>query len=33
VDFVLKNLEKANFDPEFYKKYEKEIRNEFLKSI
>lgn len=31
VDFVVDNLAKANFDPEFYKKYEKEIRSEFIK--
>jgi NAD(P)H-nitrite reductase large subunit len=31
VNFVIENLEKANFDPELYKKYEKEMRNEFLK--
>jgi NAD(P)H-nitrite reductase large subunit len=29
VDFVLKNLDKANFDPEFFKKFEKEIRSNF----
>lgn len=29
VDFVMKNLEKANFDPEFFKKYEKEIKSNF----
>jgi len=25
MDFVLENLEEANFDPEFYKHYEGEI--------
>jgi NAD(P)H-nitrite reductase large subunit len=30
VDFVMKNLDKANFDPEFYKKYEKEVKNGFI---
>jgi NAD(P)H-nitrite reductase large subunit len=29
VDFVMKNLEKANFDPEFFKKYEKEVKSSF----
>jgi NAD(P)H-nitrite reductase large subunit len=29
VDYVINNLSKANFDPEFYKKYEKEILNSF----
>uniref|UniRef100_UPI00404A005F NAD(P)/FAD-dependent oxidoreductase n=1 Tax=Flavobacterium sp. TaxID=239 RepID=UPI00404A005F len=29
VDFVIKNLKKANFDPEFYKSYEKEIAAAF----
>ena len=29
VQFVLKNLKKANFDPEFYKSYEKQINNAF----
>jgi len=29
VDFVMENLVKANFDPEFYKKYEKEITKLF----
>ncbi len=29
VDFVIGNLQKANFDPEFYTKYEKEIFNSF----
>jgi NAD(P)H-nitrite reductase large subunit len=30
VDTVIKNLDKANFDPEFFKKYESEISNQFL---
>ena len=25
VDYVIQNLKKANFDPEFYKRYENEI--------
>lgn len=29
VDFVIGHLQKANFDPEFYTKYEKEIFNSF----
>ena len=29
VQFVLKNLKKANFDPEFFKSYEKQINNAF----
>ena len=29
VDFVFKNLDKANFDPEFFRKYEKEIKSNF----
>tara|TARA_R100000935_G_C2835615_1_gene167895 strand:- start:226 stop:1515 length:1290 start_codon:yes stop_codon:yes gene_type:complete len=29
VDFVLENLKKANFDPEFYETYEKEIQEAF----
>ncbi len=29
VDFVMEHLKKANFDPEFYSSYEKEIQNEF----
>ncbi len=33
VDFVIKNLEKANFDPEFFKKFEKEIKQEFSMQI
>ncbi|MFC3809730.1 NAD(P)/FAD-dependent oxidoreductase [Lacihabitans lacunae] len=31
VDYVLDNLTKANFDPEFYKRYEKEIQSAFNK--
>ncbi|WGF93041.1 NAD(P)/FAD-dependent oxidoreductase [Aequorivita marisscotiae] len=30
VDYVIENLKQANFDPEFYKKYENEILREFL---
>ncbi|MDC7999586.1 NAD(P)/FAD-dependent oxidoreductase [Aequorivita todarodis] len=29
VDYVIENLKQANFDPEFYKKYEKEILKEY----
>jgi NAD(P)H-nitrite reductase large subunit len=29
VDYVIENLKKANFDPEFYEKYEKEILKEY----
>jgi NAD(P)H-nitrite reductase large subunit len=29
VDYVMTNLDKANFDPEFFRKYEKEIKNNF----
>ncbi len=29
VDYVIENLKKANFDPEFYKRYETEIQEEF----
>ncbi|MDN3724828.1 NAD(P)/FAD-dependent oxidoreductase [Aequorivita sp. SDUM287046] len=29
-DFVIQNLKQANFDPEFYKKYESEIQNQFI---
>jgi NAD(P)H-nitrite reductase large subunit len=29
VDFVIENLDKANFDPEFFRKYEKEIKSNF----
>lgn len=32
VDEVVSNLEKANFDPEFFKRYEKDIKQEFRKS-
>jgi len=31
VDYVVQNLIQANFDPEFYKKYENEIQSEFFK--
>lgn len=30
VDYVIQNLKQANFDPEFFKRYEKEILNEYL---
>ncbi|MRT16452.1 NAD(P)/FAD-dependent oxidoreductase [Vitellibacter sp. q18] len=30
VDFVMEHLKEANFDPEFYRKYEKEIYNKYL---
>ena len=30
VDYVIQNLKQANFDPEFYKKYEKEIQSQFF---
>lgn len=30
VDYVIKNLKQANFDPEFYRKYEKEIQSKFF---
>lgn len=33
VSFVIKNLEKANFDPEFFKKFEKEMKQEFSMQI
>lgn len=33
LSFVIKNLEKANFDPEFFKKFEKEIKQEFSMQI
>ena len=33
VDFVMEHLKMANFDPEFYKKYEKEIFNSFQKQL
>lgn len=29
VDYVIENLKQANFDPEFYRKYEKEILKEY----
>lgn len=29
IDFVIENLHEANFDPEFYNKYEKEIREAY----
>ena len=29
VDYVIENLRKANFDPEFFDRYEEEIRNSF----
>lgn len=29
VDYVIENLKQANFDPEFFKNYEKEIKKEF----
>ncbi len=32
-EYVLKNLKEANFDPEFYKKYEKEIETEYNKNL
>lgn len=33
LSFVIKNLEKANFDPEFFKKFEKEMKQEFSMQI
>lgn len=30
IDYVIENLIKANFDPEFYKKYEDEIQSKFF---
>jgi NAD(P)H-nitrite reductase large subunit len=30
VDYVIENLKKANFDPEFFKNYEKEIQTKFF---
>lgn len=33
VTYVLANLEHANFDPEFYKRYEKEIFNSFKENL
>jgi NADPH-dependent 2,4-dienoyl-CoA reductase/sulfur reductase-like enzyme len=32
IDKVMSNLEKANFDPEFFKRHEKEIRKQFSES-
>jgi hypothetical protein len=29
VDYVVENLKQANFDPEFFKNYEKEIFKEY----
>jgi hypothetical protein len=29
VDYVIENLKKANFDPEFFKKFEKEIQTAY----
>lgn len=31
IDYVIEHLSDANFDPEFYKRYEKEIKTGFLK--
>ena len=31
IDYVMKNLSQANFDPEFYKRYEKVMAEEFLR--
>ena len=33
IDFVINHLNEANFDPEFYKKYEKEIQTSFQNSL
>lgn len=33
IEYVLSNLEEANFDPEFYKRYEKEIFKSFKKDL
>ena len=33
VDYVIKNLKQANFDPEFYKRYEKEIAIAFKNQL
>lgn len=33
VDFVVENLKQANFDPEFYTHYEREIVNQFKKEL
>lgn len=30
VDFVVENLKEANFDPEFFRRYEEEVRKEYL---
>ncbi|WP_203295489.1 NAD(P)/FAD-dependent oxidoreductase [Luteirhabdus pelagi] len=32
VDYVVKHLKHANFDPEFYRRFEKEIQKEFYKN-
>jgi hypothetical protein len=29
IEYVIENLSSANFDPEFFEKHEKEIRNTF----
>ncbi|HMB63930.1 MAG TPA: FAD-dependent oxidoreductase [Eudoraea sp.] len=33
IDFVMENLSHANFDPEFYGKYERDIHNDFTKQF
>lgn len=33
IDFVIANLKKGNFDPEFYRRHEKEIFNHFKSSV
>ena len=33
IDFVLQHLYKANFDPEFYQRYEKDILNTYIKNL
>ena len=33
IDFIIDNLGRANFDPEFYSSYEKEIQNSFFNPI
>ncbi len=33
IDFVIKNLEKANFDPEFYKHFEKDILSAYNNNL
>ena len=33
IDYVVKNLKKANFDPEFYEHYEEEILNAYRKEL